>query len=629
MAGYKSSILKNKPSCFITFDGSTLFDNQGYLRAPYIIDESGNANDGAMMAPLYPIKSYNLGTPSLVGRENGSDQYGITFCPKGQDLSNPFPYEKSLVEVLPAETISLKDEYTIMFLFNKFDADNFFMQAVFDGTKYVTSGTQNKTIRRTLFRKGVTVGMDWRRVHDSGEYLDFIMPGRPTFSLNINNSDNILKDFYNRTFHVTMTRRKESVGTGLWITHDKVYINSRTVFSASSNATSDPSTAHNTSSLFIGGNLDGYTAHTLNDRHTSPISIDQFAVFNNKCLTHDEIANLYKKCFAYEEMTDRWWPDLYSPMYDDKFQFNTTVQNGINRVSVNNVTFQYIGNSSQLDSEQPGPIRLMSTRSVLFKDGGMCRWLSPNTGTVVNSSADYTFEFFAKFHSTQRGVILSAQSDMYPFKGVLIEANIRDGKYAPGSIQVSLEDRFMISTPDFDAQKNPIMYNDGQFHHYIIIRRGSMIEFWLDGVMIGSTNGNSGNMIEGPNGSGFGAIYAMGMMPGNLFVNGNMNNFVFFRHAMEPANIRARSFFFTRMVLDGTVTLQGISHKATLRVMDHKTGKFLREAYSDPNTGIYSFDIYTDNFIDLFVFDDNDPNVRPRAFGPIVASELTDIDGVC
>jgi hypothetical protein len=50
MAGYQNSLYSLKPDCFITFDGDTLFDNQGYLRTPNIPDVSGNENNAYILA---------------------------------------------------------------------------------------------------------------------------------------------------------------------------------------------------------------------------------------------------------------------------------------------------------------------------------------------------------------------------------------------------------------------------------------------------------------------------------------------------------------------------------------------------------------------------------------------------
>ena len=372
----------------------------------------------------------------------------------------------------------------------------------------------------------------------------------------------------------------------------------------------------------MGGSADQYDMNYLEDRQTSPLWIDQFAVFSDKCLTHNEIANLYKKVFLYETYTKRWYPQFYVQFNDPEFSPNTSNHSGL--ITVNNGgTLTYIGTTAQVEAETEGPLRLMGERSATFKSKGMARISAHYSTPVINASGNYTLEFFAKFSTSERGVIFSAQTDTYPYKGILIQANARDNEHVPGSIQVSIEEELFLNTEATDAQNNPIRYDDDQFHHYCVIRRGTLYEFWLDGNLVASGYGNSGNMI-----SSFGTIYIMGMMPGDLSVNGSMSQLAYYPFALEEANIKAKSFFYTKLTIKGRITLQGVPHQALLRCMDHKTGQLLVEGLSDPYTGHYEINVFTDNFIDVFVTDMRDQNVRPRAFGPLLAGEFTDIDDI-
>lgn len=619
MAGYKNTALRFKPSCFLTFDGDSFFDGDGYLRYPHIHDDSGNENYGYMITSTAPVKSYSLGMKSLIPRESGLDQYSICFAPRSHDTNMPFPYDRSVVEVMHTESMNMKDEFTIMFTFNKDNNDGFFAGARYNAQKNIyetTSGT-SKNFIRTIFRKGLTVGLQWEYYWANPQKLNFIFP-------NNNFSMNIPSDFYKRTFHIAMTRKKLKIGTSLFQTIDTVYIDGIIKYVKESAITSETSTAYNTSSLFIGGNLDSFDNNTLNDRQTSPLFVDNFAMYSDKCMTAVEVANLYKKIFPYTEYTKRWYPTLYVRFADEIFNPNNSVHNGALEVAPSNTEFKYFGSTAQVESRVEGPIRLMKEPASMFRSGGMGR-IARTTGTgnytVINSGGDWTLEFFAKFTSSKRGVIFASQNDYFPYKGILVEANMKNGVENVGSIEVSIEKDVSISTLALDSQGNPIRYNDNKFHHYVIIRRGNKLEFWLDGNLIGSRYGNVGNMVDVGNN-----IYLMGMMPNKLLVDGALSQLAYYEYALQEQNIKAKSYFYTRMKIKGRITLQGSPHSATLRVMNHTTAELLVDGLSDSNTGLYEIDVYSDEFLDVLVFDSKDSNVRYRAFGPLLAGEYTDID---
>lgn len=619
MAGYKKSIMTYKPSCFLTFDGDSYFDGDGYLRYPYIHDESGNENHGYIITSNAPVRSYTLGSSSLVDRESGHDQYSIQFAPRSHDTNMPFPYDRSVVEIMHSETIKMRDEFTIMFLFKKSNNDSFFAGAKYDvaENKYI-SQYNPRDFKRTIFRKGVLVGLDWEYYWSSSIYnkLRFIFPDH--------NYEWILpSDFYGRTYHITMTRKKNKIGTSLYQTIDTVYIDGRIVYTKTGNITSETSTAFSTSSVFLGGNADGLNYNTLNDRQTSPLWIDQFTIFSEQCLTADQISNLYKKCFYYKTYIRRQAPSLYATFEDNEIAPSNTTHSG--KLEMGSGTLQYFGTTSQLKTKVEGPIRLMGEPATEMKNGGMARIQNINTSNylnpAINSSGDWSLEFFVRFNTSSRGVIFSAQTDYQPYKGLLIEANVKDDEEVVGAIQVKIEEGITISTTAIDSQGNLIRYNDDKFHFITVIRRGSQLEFWIDGVLVGSRYANNGNMINS-----FGTIYLFGMMPNKNFVNGAITHMAYYTYAMQEHMIRSKSFFYTRMKIKGNITLQGSPHNATLRVMNHSSGEVITEAESDLNTGNYEIDVYTDQFLDVLVFDKKDQNVRYRAFGPLLAGEYTDID---
>lgn len=642
MAGYQNSLYSLKPDCFITFDGDTLFDNQGYLRTPNIPDVSGNENNAYILATSNAIKSYSLGTYSLVDREDGIDQYSMTFASRGYigaDVpADVFPYPSAIAEIFHSDTLECKDEFTFSFLFKKLDRDNWFRTAKYNPStgKYETQNNgYYKDFSRTIFQKGDDVWMRWRKSGWSNyDYLDFKFPG-PTgsnndytyrFDLQNGGGLNILNtsNYTGRQVHIAMTREKLKIGAALFQTVDRVYIDGIKYFERKSQVTNEPSTALNTSSIFIGGNQSVFNSENLNDRQTTPLLIDNFAVWNKKCLTDDEISWLYKKVYEYGDYTRRWDPQLYVQMNESSLNPNSPQQPGTISVNKNNANLTYVGIGSQLTPGIMGPKRLIYTPAMGFKASAMAKITSSNyTNPVlsVNNNQDWTLDLFVSFTSSERGVIFSALTDTWPYKGILIEANVNNGIHQSGSIQVSLEDNLSISTDLLDAFGNTVKFNDGEFHFITVVRRNSQFEFWLDGVLQGSRAGNNGTINNN-----FGQIYLMNSMPDQLAVTGSLCQIAFFTYAMQPSNIRARSYFFTRTVVEGYVTLRGVPHPATVRCYERSTGEFVVEGTADPTTGWYKIDVWTENYMDVMFFDIKDPAVRPRALGPYLAYEYTDID---
>jgi hypothetical protein len=628
MAGYKMTALRYKPTCCITFDGESNYDYQGYLRVPQVYDSSGFDNHGVMLATNQVVKPYGA-TTSLLPRESGYDQYSMCFSPRGHDTNMSFPYDAARVEVFSSNSIDLETDFTISFLFNKKENDGWFQNAIYDpvtNTYKPSPSSTGKTIRRTIFQKGLQVGLVWVNPWASPDYLEVSFPtGTQNIAINGANADvntnRVFRNFYDRTFHITMTCKVNKIGTNLFQIVEELWVDGIIILSRKGNVTSNPSLNPNTASFMIGGNNSTFDPFYCNDRQTSPLFIDNFLVYD-RCLSNDEIASLYKKVFDYDVYTKRWYPLLYAQMGGENLNPNQTANNGVLDVNPsNNCVLTYFGNQTQVKNEV-GPKRLINESAIEFKDLGMARISNTYTSPVINSSGDYTLEFFAKFSSTERGVIFSAQTDYFPYKGILVEGNVFADQHQVGSLQVTLEDGIYINTKGLNPDGSYIQYNDGEFHHYVVIRRGNKFEFWIDGYLIETKYGNAGNMI-----TSFGSIYLMGMMPEKQYIYGSMCQLAYYDYAMQEHNIRAKAFFFTRVRMKGRVTLQGVPHGATIRIMDHTTGKFLTEGMCDGSTGLYDIDVYTDHYIDIMVFDKFNPNVRYRAFGPDRAEEFTDIDG--
>lgn len=638
MAGYIKTALRFKPTCFLTFDGESFYDTSGYLNYPHFDDVSNNNNFGFMVTTGAPFKPYKADA-SLVPRQAGYDMKAITFSPDGYTPTRPFPYESARIEVFHTTTLGMEDEFTISFLFNKRDNDSFFASQRYNGAgDYTQPSGWNKTFLRTIFQKGNKVGMFWRHVAGNQNQLIFQFPDK-SYSFNIEGSsaqsndqaNRAFANFYNRTFHIVIQRKKIPVGTTLWKTVNIIYVDGVKFLYEESNVTSNPSTALTTSSIFIGGNAGVFDPELCEDRQTSPITIDNFLVYNNQCLTEDQVAQIYKKAFPFVNMIQRWYPLVYAQL-DDEPNPNINMNTGTLTVRPSTaIALQHFGTSVNLIPKSDGSLRLMGLTAMGYRNGGMSRIVNTasSLSTVVNPSQDWTVQFFASFGSSKRGILFAMQNDYYPFKGLVIEANAFNDEETEGAIQVKLENGVFLNTIALEPNGQPIKYNDDKMRMYTVCRRGNQFEFWLDGTLVASGFANGGSMLYDTTynaSSSDNTIYLMSKNPNNNFVVGKMQQLSIYNIAMQPHLIRGISFFFTRMRLNGVVTLQQSPHSATLRFSDHTTGAFVVEGQSSGNDGEYDIDVYSDSYLDLMVFDKTDPNVRYRAFGPIIADEYTDID---
>ena len=64
---------------------------------------------------------------------------------------------------------------------------------------------------------------------------------------------------------------------------------------------------------------------------------------------------------------------------------------------------------------------------------------------------------------------------------------------------------------------------------------------------------------------------------------------------------------------------------ATIRIYSHDSGKLLGEVTSHPVTGVYIFDLLSNERVDVFAFHKHDATVKFRAYGFIVPYEQLDI----
>ena len=614
MAGYKQTILSLKPKCFVTFDGDTLFETGSwYLRQPHITDESGNGHHAVIHEVDGDKRSYRMGVTSLVTREAHSGQFSFQFTPNSFDDRADHPYEKTLLEIFDHEDFKMKDEFTIMFLFNKKQNESHFQGLKWNYTtsQYERTWTWYKDVNRTIFRKGVKVGLRWYTTYGQGEYLTFTMPSG---SVNVAWQSY----WYDKPLHITMKREKQSLGGGMYKTIDYILIDGVQYSRVESAITSQPSTGENTSSFELGGTQDNSDPDYLNDRQTTPLTIDQFAFFDFP-LTHNQIYDLYKKTKSYLDLIRNDRPNYYLPM-DDVKSVNKTYLNDYG-TSTRQYTYLIGQNDYQHQRRQDSPPQLGFETSIKFQGGGMLRYRYQPTAnhTQFSLSGDYTLEFWCKFTSSSRGVIASFQNEDNPFNGILVQANVRDNQHSVGSIQFSTQDGLYLCTPEFRPNGQRIYYNDDEWRLYHIVRRGEMMEIWIDGVKIAERTMYVNTIT-------LQACYFMGMSPSQLSVDGNLTHVALYSKALQPQQMVGRANFYVKQLIRGRITVQGVPHKALIRVYDHQSGELLITGNSNGDTGDYILNVYTNNYIDIMVLDPNDNNVRYKSFGPLLATTFSDYD---
>lgn len=618
MAGYKQSLKDMKPLMFLTFDGDTLYNKgTGELIRGHITDESNNGNDALLQTNTDNRKSYMMGQPSLVERENNQGQASITFAPYGYDDSGlvDFPFEKTLVEVLHNDSLKLKGDYTISFLMNKVRDDGELRALTWDAMteKYKKSSSRGDTLYRTIFKKGAQIGLRFVSYYNSQNTMEFSFPGY-TWTPQITNFVSS-SSFYNKVWHITMSHNVEKLAGNIFQNVYRVYMNGIKHLEHKGAVVTVPYTGENTSPLEIGGNRDGTHVHTLNDRQTTPLTIDQFAIFD-RTLTDNEVMQLYKKTVTYDNLVMSANPSLFVKFNDLEYTNSRALKikhgNSSSYSSTYSHLFPYLEKEQEINTDRVG-----NETCVHFK-GATAKIQQSNNGNVISAGGDFSVEFWCSFSGNDRGVIVSCQSNEAPFRGLLIETNRFYDDDRIGMVQVRLDNNTFLTAQEYSIDGNNAYYNDDVVRHYCVTRRGSRLSLYIDGTINSYKDIDNETLV--PNN---GTLYFMGMTPSDMLVNGKFGNFVFYNRALGDNEINARSFFFTKMILKGRVTLQGQPHKTDMRIYEHGTGELLNE-YKTETDGHYAINVYTNNYIDVMFLDKQDSTVQMRVIGPVIAHEYID-----
>lgn len=619
MSSHKKYIKSLRPVTFITFDSDTLWDQDSkqLVYSEVIPDESENGaplngllhSEGDVNRP-----SYMMGQRSFIFNQP-TDNYSIKLAPYDKDDVNVFPYSKTWLEIPFEERIRLSKSFSIAFLFNKESTDSEFRYWLWNAVDevYVASNGGNyNDLRRTLFRKGNKIGMRYNNYRSSQSTITFTFP---------NNSTEIavssLPGFINRDVYLVMTHDYVLMDDGRYYTTSKIYWDTRIVYEYSSNPIYGDYDGGNTSSFEFGGNQDPWDFNSLNDRSTSRTSFDQIAIFDY-ALRAFQIADLYKKVYDYETIIVRAFPTRYYKF--NELQSNTSFVDTISMDPVYSI--RYSGSAAQIQKEQPGVHGVYGATSVLVRDKGMLYCKPYASGSYVsyfNATGDFTIEFFASFEGSNKGVMLSIQDDVQPFRGLCLHVNTRNNVQKSGSIQLSITESDYIMTPEKDIRNQDVMYNDGLMRHYVIRRISNFIELWINGIFINKIYLSAGTLT-----SGLSQLYMYGLMPGHLNASGYIQHMATYSRALAQHEIEMRASYIIRYSIEGRITVQGIGQRLLIRVYSFNSGNLILQDWTDSD-GNYKIKIPSDDYFNFVAMDLSDLNIRPRLIGPQLPDEYYDL----
>lgn len=605
MAGYKQTVIDDGAAAFWTFDGDK-YDpvTRNLLADPLtILDEIDNQNPGILhVQSVLGPHGYRLGMPGLVDLERG-DQHSICFGYYGKQPSHPDKgWAKAFIEVPHSSTFmfprygtfavefmmkkewesSLRDDYSYSIAY---DEPILRKADVIEIRFYHTLSTSNPDHVRFTFPDGLYVRVYW-------------------------------EDYYDKNCHVVAQWDAKHTEEGVYTGEGRVYIDGRLVGSVSKTYYDTPPNTNRNSPWEIGGWFDTPDAY-WNDRNTSPLHLDQIAVYD-ATLTDDQIANHYKKIYEYDTMIMNDGASDYFPMDEENNTLDWTIKNKVRK----SYTGTYIGDTKTIERGYSGPDNLPLSKAPYFTGQSTAEFLYRPAGATrpwINTAKDYAIEFWFNTMTAKRGVLLAMQQEQMPYHGVQITINWANGVDALGVIEFSENLNDTVTSLAANDANEPYRFNDGRWHHIVVQRQGTTLSLWIDGVL----HGQKDNVAAKATGE-TGAMYLMGSKPGYLNTNGQICKFAIYTRALQPQQIKIRNMYAIIYRIRGMVTLQGIPTRATIRVYLNRTGELVKELESDPLTGEYAMSLLNNSKIDLMVFNKNDSTVRYRAYGPITPSEYSD-----
>ena len=608
MAGFKQSVLNHDPLLLITFDGDPYDSFHRNLMSvpPEFMDESGYGNNGILHVDSETVHNYRMGLPSQIELEP-TDQRSCSFGWYGQNMSFPGRWTKAFIEVPHKAEFGFPDNlgsFTVNLIINKQSNEQNWRDV-----EYANGGSWNANLIRPWIRKAGVFYLYFNDRYSQAEQIVIDCPnGQLTWE--------VPAWFYGKAHQITMTWDVQEHEPDIYTCIASFYVNGHLYASRTTTSIDDPPNVNIMTPIEIAGTIDPGGAAN-NDRNTSNTIFDQISV-HNKALSSDEVATLNRKIRNYDNTIAIAQPVAYWPMAD----VESTTDNVMTDY-VGNFNGAYIGGNLKVLRERAGPTNTLGSSAVYFNNGGMAavhRLSSGLYNPVFDPTGDWTVETWASFEQTGRSVIFSMQRDDYPFSGILIEANMRNGMNVPGMIELSINDDYKTPTRQTQDNGSPFNFSDGRFHHIVAIKRNNVMELWVDGLLHSSRSAPA-QPVPTP---GPGQIYLMAAMPGKLSTQGNMSSTAAYQYALDPWEVRSHYNYSQIYRIKGVVTLAGNPHRATVRALRNIDGQLVQEVQSDTSDGDYMINLNDNSLIDLMVLNKQDRNVRYRAYGPITPAVYED-----
>lgn len=624
MTTHKKYIKELKPVTFITFDNDTLWDkNSRYLiYENEIPDESDNGepvpailhydkDDGLnVMRP-----SYYMGQQSLIANQR-INSYGLVIAPHGFDTMNKFKFVKSYIEIPYTDALRLQQAFTYSFMINIPRSPSDMRSWIWNNDRqtYVqtnsTNGYNYSNLRRTIVKKGDKFSITYCSPYSSYEYLDIKFP---------NNSgtvpiSNIEGGIITKPLNIVATHDYITMDDGRYYTKSSVYINMRLIYSRESSPVYGNYDGGNTAPVLFCGNQDGIVYNTLDDRWTSPIYLDQIAIFDY-ALNEYQVCMMYKKIESYEDMILYGYPSRYYKFDEDEksLYFEDLV------TKHPNYRLYPPSQAHQIRYSLSGVHGIYGDTCVGVQSGGMI-YCDVSNDAFFNTSGDFTIEFFASFGNSSRGVLLSIQDTVQPFRGVCLYVNSKNNEEYSGMLQLSVTDDYYCHTDEFNVRGERIMYNDGKVRHYAIRRSGNFVELWIDGSYINKVFLSAGSLTA----RSYNSLYIFNMSPSVMRVDGTIQHLACYTRALSAIELYAHATYLVRYKMSGRITVNGIGEEVMIRIYSFLDGDLLIEE-NTLGDGVYNIDVYYADYINFIAQIRKDTTVRPRIIGPILADEYEDV----
>lgn len=613
MAGYKQAVLNYQPQAFITFDGDA-FDGATYALTAIpqiIIDESGNGNNALFHQDQTTYQGYMLGRSSLTALEPGN-QYSMSFAYNGgfpAYLGTWFP--KTYLEIPNSTSFQFPNNgsFSVMLELQKSDNGQGFRN--FWSTYISPGNTNSNDLIRPILQKGNYLDMHVLAQWSPGNNNIVVTgPDGVTLSIPFSNSGANAGDIK----HITYTWEVVSnLPTSKWKSTSTLYLNG-IPFAQNIKTYIDVFPNTNTAdSIFIGGNLVVPNTATYNDRQTDDTRLDQIAIFD-KALSAYDVQFFYKKTVTYQNMLNAREPSWVVPFNEPEVP-NTYVISPV----VGSITGQAQGGvtpTSKIQRQAPGPSNIPGSSATLFQNGGQAMFNvnGGNTGSqVFNPGGDYTIDFWFTCSSGSRGILFSQYDSDYAYNGMLLQINWAHNQLTPGAVQFSVSDLISVSSIAGN------IYNDGAYHYVCMIRRGMVIELWIDGVLQGTVGIPSIVQTFFPN-----TVSMFGMPPGELWASGTAAFLCASTSALTAPEIWGRYNYAVIYKIAGVVTLEGLPTAATIRLYNHTTGALVSTTTSSSIDGSYTMYPPVNMSYDIMILNLTDTTVRYRAYGPLIPSTFDD-----